>query len=627
MAAPADKLPGPTPFQTPEKAEEIEEQRLLTILRGYKEEARMARESGPESRHDVWRENLDAFWMRRDYSAKMEWQATEVAPYVSNYVERFSAALRQALTQIEDWNEVVDPKDEFGALSRLATKFTRLLLSKSGTNASGQATEFGKTFGDTVRSGCLMAMCAAVTWKGGRLRIDTVDPRTFLPDPTGRGLYRVRTDPIDKNELLKMADEKDSDGKPIYKKEAIERETTHVDGEIQIDREASSGAGQEISSERVPMVIDEYLATIVDRDGSTILENQLIIVLNDRAIIRGPEPNPFWHGQDWIVYHPLLSSPLGAVDGRTYVEDFRPVAQTLETATNMILDAVRMSAMNAFELDPTLLDDPDQLNNGVYPNLTLIRSEDADPDKKVVDIIELGKHLGPEAFSMWQALDGMVKEAGAQSDLSLGQTVSKGDTTATEIGASTAGQSALTNTIASDIEDDFLAPMLLLSYYTGIQHIDPEAHPEIVGGLKPEHMQAIMAQREEFRNRPMSFRAKGISSALERAQRLRGEMGLLNVVGGNPLLFQAFTDEGYSVGKFVTALLEDFSVDKDRIKMTPEEQQEVIAKKKLAAMQAALPPELGGAGPTGGAPGGGPTAQDQGGVDPLASGDGIETGI
>lgn len=628
-------LPDPTDepgkgLSNDQKKQLADDDNLMQILRGYKDEARLARQSGTEPREDVWRDNNDAFWMRRPElaSQKQDWQAQERFPYVANFVERFTAAIRRAATEVPTWANVEDPKDKAGPGSRLATHFTRLLLDTSGTNATGQVRPFEQTFGNTVRCGCLMAMCSAVTWRDGRLRIEQVDPRSFYPDPTGRGLYRVRTFEKDKNQLLEMAEEVDAAGDPIYDVQKIKDEMIQIDFELQNNKSETTGGGVEENSARHPMQVDEYLATIIGDEGEALTKKRLVVVLNDRVIIRN-EPNPFWHGQDWIVYHPLMQSPLGEVDGRTYVEDFRPIAHTVENATNMILDAVTMNSMNAYEVDPDVLDSPEQLNDGVHANVTFVRSPDADPERRAVTSIPLGRHLGPEAFQTVAALKQEMQEAGAQSDLSLGQTTSKGDTTATEIQTSTAGQNALTQSITSDIEDGYLAAIVMLSYYTGIQHLTPESHPEIIAELSPEQLDMLITQRQDFASRTMKFRAKGISAHLEKQQRLRSSLGALNVIGGNPLLLEEFKKEGLSIGKFVMSILEDLSVDIERISLTDEEKLAEQTQQNLARIQN----EQGGApgeGPTAGrgSVGGGGTAQNQGGPDPLATlAGGVDGGV
>lgn len=627
------------PIQDPkdfkgERKEKMEDNSVLRQLQTYEIEAREAREGGLEPTDKRWEYNIDAFNMRRDYSEKKAWQAKEITPAVPTYCDRFSASLRRAMSQIQEWFTISDPKDPDGALTQHVSDFVRLLLSKSGTNATGQPTRFERTFGQVVLSGTLTAMCLAVTWKGGRLRIEEVDPRFYLPDPTGRNMYRIRKIEIDKGELLRLADDEDEEGKAIWDKEAIENETSHRDMDMQDDRETSTGSTEELSASRKPMVLWEYLCDIIDEDGVTWKRNQLVVLLNGRTIIRGPENNPYWHQRDWVVYHPMLAQPLGAVDGRTYVENFRHLAQTFENTTNMILDAVRMNSMNAFAYNPEYLDDPADLAEGVYPNMAIALSEDAPPGAMPLWVIELGRHLGAEAFNVWQAVRGEMQEAGAQSDLSLGQ-MPAGETTATEATLSNQGQNALTSAISEDIEDGLLSPMLLLSFYTGLQHLDENAHPEIWYGLTEEQRAMLMAQREEFKGRRFSFEAKGISAMLERSQRVRALLGALNVIGGNPMLAQAFQKE-HSMSKLIAMLLEDFNVDTGRLKKSQQEMEQdamaqaqaQMAQQQAQAGSAPGGPDAGGApGMIPGMPQGGQTAQNQAGPDPMLQAEGIEGGV
>lgn len=551
--------------------------------------------------------------MERDNTDKLDWQAQEKTPAVPDFVRRFAAALRRALVQIGDWNQVIDQKAPGGKAEKIAQKIVNKSLDFSGMNATGQPIPFEKTFGDAMKTGALMAACVAATWKNGRPSIEIVDPRDVLLDPTGRGLYRVRRIEMDWHDLMAMAEQTDANGDPIWDKEAIAQAQANTDEEQRTNKRDSSGAGQETSSDRKTVVLHEFLSVNLDRDGEADAsgERMLTVMLNKKTIIRGPEPNPFWHGKDWIVFHPLISAPLAAVDGETYVEGFIDTAETFENMTNILLDAVRMSSMNAFEANPEKLDDPDSLQNGLGPNHTFMLDPDEDDGKPAIRPVELGKQLGPEPFTMWNGLKGELREAAAQNDLSLGQVPQSGDVTATAATLASQGQSALTEAIAADIETGFLGPILLLAYYNTVQHMDSTSDPEFLSQFTPEELAMIEAQRDDFRNQRFSFKASGITATLERAQRLRGLLSALNVIGSNPMLVQGYQALGFSIGQMVKLVLEEHGVETDKLKATPEEQAQ-------AAIAAQGQPSLGE---------GLSNGNSAGGVDPAAQNAGIEGGL
>lgn len=644
---PAFKAPRRDPLQSGEDLEDtplrMEDEQIVQLLNGYFDEAENARETGYEPRHEVWEQNLHAFWMRKDFPDKMEWQSREKSSYVPNFVERFAAVHREALSQNPDWVKIDDRADPEGVTSRFATKLTRLALDFAGTNCSGQPVPFEHNFGNMVRTGALMKMCVAVVWdpRTGRVVTEEVDPRQCYHDPTGRGIYRVRFWETDKETLLRQAELLDSNGEPIYDREAIEELCASRSLDAIQNKQDSSGAGQMLTSARTPILIKEWLVDLIDQSdgkyGSKIVrERQLIVTANDYTIIRGPERNPYWHGKDWIVAHPILQAPLAAVDGRTYVELFRQAVETHENVTNRILDAVATSSMNAFEVNPEFLDDPEAVLHGIAPNQTILKSEDAPDDKPAVRPISMGNTLGADIMNVWQATRKEAQEAGAQSDISLGSTT-RGETTATEASLSNAGQSSLNNSISTDIDLGFLGPVAELVYYTALQHVS-ETSLGIWSALDPQEQAMLEARRDEFRQQPITVRANGLTSYVQRTRRLRGLLGAINVIGGNPILLQEFMKE-YSAGKLIRVLLEDFGVQLERIELSPEQKFALADKaRQQSAMQSAneqMGPPPGGAGapPPGGAEGAageqGPTSQMQGGQDPLAQGvpEGLPGGI
>ena len=620
----------------------MDDQEIIQQLNEYFDEAENARETGYEPRHEVWEQNLHAFWMRKDFPDKMPWQSREKSSFVPNFVERFAATHREALTYNPDWLEIFDRDDPTGELSRFATRVTRLALDFAGTNTSGQPVPFEHDFGNMVLTGALMKMCAAVQYdhRLGRCVVEQVDPRQCYLDPTGRGLYRVRFWEADKETLLRQAELVDADGKPFYDREAIEQLVGQHDMDVVKNREESSGAGQMLTSPRTPILIKEWLVDLIDRRGGAgktriARERQLVVTANDHWIIRGPEKNPWWHGKDWVVCHPVLQAPLKHPDGRTYVELFRYAVETHENVTNRILDAVATSTMNAFEVNPDLLDDPDSISSGIAPNQTVLRDPDAPPGEQAIKPIEMGRPISADIMNVYRETRREAQEAGAQSDISLGQ-ASRGETTATEVVESKAGQSSLNNSISIDIDLGFLGPIGELVYYCTLQHTGPESRG-IWELLSQEDRQMLEARRMEFKARPIWVRAKGLTNAVQRSRRLRGVLGAINVVGGNPLLLQEF-QKNYSMGKVIQILLEDFGVPVEKIELTDEEKFQLqeaarLAKAKADAAQQAGQefggvggaPGLAPGGAGGGAGGGGETAPAQlanalGGPNPLQGG-------
>lgn len=347
---------------------------VLRLILGYKTEAEEARKGGPDGRDAVWQANVDLYWGRVDFSKKAEWQARVVMPEAPVFVDRWAAAMSEALTSTEDWFSVVLAGDTENDLAPGIKRFMKAHLRRAGRDQLGHPIRFPKVFEEQMKLGAMMAACGSVTWKerGGKgyVAVEAFDPRAFWMDHTGRGLYRIRRTEIDLHELVRLANTKDGTGKALYNLEAINRLVATITTEAVQEAEKSTGTGQQITSARKPITLHEFLCTILDDEGKIVSENQLVVLANDMEIIRGPEPNPFWHERDWMLFNPLITVPLSPY-GRSYMENWAGIAVAFTDMTNLILDGTRAAALNAFAGDASKLEDPTQLTDGITPNMFL----------------------------------------------------------------------------------------------------------------------------------------------------------------------------------------------------------------------------------------------------------------
>jgi hypothetical protein len=467
-------------------------------------------------------------------------------------------------------------------------RFVDLLLAESGQNASGQPISFEHCFGQVVKSGALMAMALSVTYdaRQRRVRVSPVDPRELGFDPTGRGMFRVRTYEMDWHDLDELAALMDDAGEPVYNLDEIDSLEPGSDEEGRDDNARITGTDTvDEGTGRKPVVIDEFLCDIVSRDGELVGRNQLVMVANERAIIRGPEPNPFWHGHDWIVFAPAISVPF-SIYGRSFVEGFRQLVNTFVEMTNLILDAAFVDALRMFMMYPEALDDPSEAQDW-WPGKTFLADEDWPAGQDFVKAIESGR-LGSGSVQVWQAIQGMVRDAASQNELSMGQIPPKGDITATEISSVDSHQSELVRSIAKDSEDLVLSPALELVWMTGLQHFDPAKDKALAAELGEELSGMLSTQRESFRRRRFRFQAHGITGTIRRNERLRNLLGILGIMGQNPLMTAAFMKR-FSIDRVLEEILSDAGIETHKIEKTDIEKKADAMRERAAAMVPGAP--------------------------------------
>lgn len=552
------------------QAEELESQ-IVSTLNGYKDEAKDARKGGLNPRDQQWEDNVNWYWRRADFSRKAPWQAREVMPEVSGFVDRFAAALKEALVATPTgFYTVSHPLGDTLGLSDAVKRATDVWLSHCGTNSQGDDFGFPAVFEEQCKLGALIACCATVTWKEhknyGCVKVESFDPRNLWLDHTMRSLYRVRQIELDKHDLVRMAKEADTKGQTIWNKEAISNLVSGFEEESRQQREELVGHGTSYSSARQPVTIDEYLATVVARNGDVLAEDALMVVANGKHLIRGPEKNPFWHGADWIVYSPLITTPL-SVYGKAYVEDFGHLAQTFNQMTNLILDAVQTSSIRAFAVVPSMLNDPGQLNEGVSPN-KMFRLQDGMLPNDFFKAMELGT-LPPESVQVWQALKSELMEAAARNEIGMGQLAPNSRTSATEISQTQQSSSAVVRSVAQTLEARFLNPLLDRVWKTGFQHVTM-SDKGIAQAMSPDLFAAVMGRRKELIKQPFTFHAGGISTLVQKNQMFRQLMQLFQIMGQSDLLMQAFLAVA-SPEKVMRLLFELSDVDLSRLAMTEQD--------------------------------------------------------
>ncbi len=554
---------------------EINESRALQIvkiLNGYRTEAVAARKGGINPRDAAWEQNIDLYWNRMDFSQKASWQAREVMPEATQFIDRWAAAMREALTAAGDWYSVATAGDTENDLSDTIKKFMDVLLKRVGRNQMGQPMDFSAVFEEQMKLGAMMNCAGTVMWRTdnvgrGYVAIEPEDPRGIWLDATGRGLYRIRRSEIDLHDLLELIELKDGSNTPIYNLEQISRLTAKVSETAKQERDKLTGGASETTSTRKPIVLHEYLCNLVEEDGATVHTNMLAVIANDQFLIRGPEENPFAHKLDWVVYCPLVTVPLSPY-GRSYAESWGNVARAFNELTNLLLDGIRTTALRAFVMIPSMLEDPAEALEGVHPNKTFMLEDNGDV-KAFLQAIELGR-MPPEVFTMWQGLKNELREGAAQSEIALGQLPPKGDITATEINESQQGGAALVRSVARTVESRFLQPMLDLVWKVGLQHLTADDE-EMVEALGQERVAMLIGIRKEILSKRVTFTVDGISSLVDRAQKLRNLMAFLQTIAQSEEMMGAFLQK-YGPDVILDELMRLHGIDKSRLQSTGRQQ-------------------------------------------------------
>lgn len=554
---------------------DFDTQRLIKILQGYKQEAENDRKGGDSTRDAIWDENVKLYWGKFAdlgyFKNKEPWQSKEVMPEIPMFVDRWAASMREAINKPGDFFAVNMPDDPNGQFEPAIKKFIVYLLSKCGRNQSGHPVDFSTVFEQILKMMAMMTGTASVTWKGDYVAVEALDARNVWLDAKGRGLYRIREMEIDHHELMAMAKQTDKKDNDIWNVEEIEQLSAHNSQEVGENKESLGGAGNESSpTPRKPIKLEEFYCTVIDEEGEVLHEDVLIVLANGQFLIRGPEKNPFTHGMDWIVSAPAITVPTSTY-GKSYMENWADVAVAFNEMTNLILDGVFTSTMNAFGVIEDAMIEPSQANDGIHPN-KMYKFEEGTNIATAFVSLDLGR-LPPESIQVWQGLKAELREGAAFNELSLGQVPPKGDITATEINASTQGAAVTTRSIARTIEQNILDVILMLVFKTGLQHLS-ENDAGAKAALGERVFQAILKRKKDFFNDNIVITVNGISELIDRGEKLRSLIRMIEILGQNELLLKTFLKK-YDMPSVLDEMIRLSGIDTS--KLTPKPQVKVTA--------------------------------------------------
>lgn len=561
---------------------------VLKVVNAYRTEAEEAR----RSRIILNQRNWEMYYGRQDWSHKMEGQSSEVLPKVSGAVEQFSAFVKKAMTQFGDWFAVDVPKAS-PITAPQARALMKVYLEEVMVSPS-KSQEFSTIITNAVKAGLLESLLIVKihgmkvteqtfeavgenkdqlkrnTRQVWRPRIDLIPSEDYYPDPSGRKLYeihRVERDLIDVQEMARQG---------IYDKDVVDKITQ--DYERENDRDARKAAQRNQNESTPPafrkrVVIDECWGTIIGLDGEIIQENGMCAIANEKYLIRKPEENPFWHGRSPILAVPLIQVPF-TVWGRALFDQASSLNQALNELFNLMLDGGIASVWGVRQVRTDWLQDPRQVSNGVPQNATLAVNEQVPLNGKVVEQVSTGT-VPREALEMFQMADREFQAASLVNDIRLGNLPQRA-TKATEIVEASNNSSTMVDAFAADLEREFISPALEMIFLNIMQNANDLAADTVVEAMGTDaafalaHMTA--AQRFSLFFGQAKFKAYGVSGTLSKARDFQKMMAIMQAIGTNPMLLQAFMKR-FSPDKAIETIFKSLNIDPDTLLNTPEEQE------------------------------------------------------
>jgi hypothetical protein len=602
----------------------------LTVVRAvteYRQESEAAR----RDRMSLSKRNRNAAMNLQDWTHKEEGQSTEFLPKTSSSLEQFSAFIKRSLTQFGAWFDVEmseeSPLDGNQVRAIIMEFFESLPTSLFNRNKTTVAHQLS----DAVKVGLLEATIIFKVHgyrtkkpvfdfeKGEQsfklepwsLAIDLIPPEDYYPDHYGRGLYEIHRVERDLVDVVRLAEQ------GVYDKEVVAQLKTSVHRkELEaMDRK------NENKQDRTPpptfrkrVVIDEFWGNIMDSAGNIVHENVTCTIANDTFLIRKPTPNPFWHGESPFVAGPLTRVPF-SVFHRALYDNVVPLNEALNELFNLMLDGGISSVWGINQLRPGYLEDPRQVSDGISQGTTLVMNDSAPPDAKVFERVATGQ-VPQDAMAMYTLLDKEFNAAALTNDIKLGLLPSK-EVKATEIVEASQSQAVTLDAIVSDFEW-YIENLIKKSWITIVQNADNIDVKLIdhAAGRRAAVILARLSPEDRFNAFADTaiFKVFGLSATLTRARDFQKLMAVLQAVGQNPILLQAFFKK-YSEDKVLIQMMKMLNMNPEAFERDEAEMQQMGQEMNDAAMMQQMGLTGGG---TQGGQGGGMTSEINQEIQPTA---------
>ncbi len=414
-----------------------------------------------------------------------------------------------------------------------------------------------------------------------RLRVDNIPYESYLSDPQGADLYEVHLVTRDLWRVKELAE------RGIYDKKVVDQLGTAVQEERDERRRAIDARGDDPDTTnrfRPQVRIAEVWGRLVDQKGDIFeiagengkfrARNVLATVANDKFLIRPPVENPNWDGTRGFIKAPLIRIP-NAVNHDALGDHVRSLNHAIDDLFNLMLDAGIGSVHGIKQLRPDLLDDPDQVTEGIPPFETLVLRAGAPADAKVLERVDTGVNMG-ESIAVMNLLGVEFSSAALVDQIGLGGRPAR-QVKATEVVASQQTQGNLFDGITRDIEDIQIEPGLSCVFHLTMQHLHEMDIDEVVAAIGSRKAVMLLSLSAEerfalFANR-VKFRVHGLTSMVNRAREFQKLMALLQVLASNPAFGEVFAQK-YSFAKVIDRIVRSLEIDPETIQADNQQESE-----------------------------------------------------
>ena len=431
-------------------------------------------------RRKVWKEMWESYQNRQDNSMKQPWQSTVFAPKVWMKVEKASAEVKRAFLHINKLFKLAldernqyeqEEKDELiKAMPEIETRFKRELEDSNLSNVYAEMAKSAFLLGIGLPKVLWDSDKEGLNYENAEALKTHISP-DFKPFEEERPKYIVEDQEMDLATFRLMAKKvNESSGKKIYdmkKVDQIKEDFKSEDKDAENRKQKGLGQYKEVNK-RVHLTL--FWGDIVDKDGYEKEENVFCVVANKKYLVR-KQANPFDHKNiPHVITFPIVF-PHRGIAGVSLVEPTAKLLFVYNNLLNMYIDNMNFSVNKMFEMDPNRL-----LNAKTVMTLMPGKKIEKIGDAPVITVVEVPS-IAKDAQPGLDTLNREMEEGTGVTEFIEGMPSKKAKTLG-EVEIKTAESRGMFDTIARDLEQNSIKPLLERSYSLLVQFKD---FPDIKG--------------------------------------------------------------------------------------------------------------------------------------------------
>lgn len=546
-------------------------------------------------RMELNRQNYEMYHGRQDMSHKMKGQSREFLPRQSMGVEHvaqflhqglldfgdfFSANIRPGLQELED---TVFTATEVRELLKWQLKKAgfynhTLDVLKSGILGSLMISKIGgcmKPKRRFVIPGDSSDKLLRSTDKVWQLEFSLPRQRNFHIDPTGKGLYKVEEIEMDIWELEALAKEHPK----MFDKKILNRVIKSAgsgegDYKTRVDKEAETNQPIANTGYRKSVRLRQLWGHVLDSNGKLLFESKTLIVANEKDILSRPKDFPSWDQEDPYVVAAIIRTPNS--QWHKALADFpTQLNKAMNEIYNLIIDSGIQATFGLKQIREAWLEDPSEIEEGIYPGLSVGVNASCPPGQKVIERLDTGSAGGAsEAMNAFNLTSQEHNQAIMQNDTRVGSLPQRA-VKATEIVSAEQSITSVFSGIAKSIETEYVEKLLHKSWTQILQNWKKLDSEELKGILGKERFEQInkLSLKKIFSQTygAFNFQVFGLTQTLNKIKDFRKLTGALQAISGNPELMEAFVRK-YSFTKLLGEIMKALDINEDRIKLADVDQ-------------------------------------------------------